>query len=1158
VKCLFAAILNAGSLETPPQLTASSQRLPRSFGQYELIEEIARGGMGIVYRARQTQLNRLVALKVIAAGQFASPDFVARFRIEAEAAASLDHSNIVPIYEVGEIEGQPFFSMRLIEGGSLAHRVQNLTAPIPERDAAQLLATLARAVHYAHQRGLLHRDIKPGNVLLDSHGEPHLTDFGLAKLVEKESTLTRTLALLGTPSYMSPEQARGEAQQLTTAVDVYGLGAVFYELLTGQPPFAGGTTMDTVRQVLDKEPRRPSAVKPGTDRDLETICLKCLEKEPSARYGSADALAEDLERWQKMEPIHARSATPVERLGKWMRRNPKVAALTSLLFLTLATGLGLVLYMNVRLTSANREKEQANVRLFSKIRDFEWREVEDLVTSGKRTDALALLSDFLHRNPSDQCAAMRVFSMLNGGNFALPKLAPFRHGTAVNSVAVSADGQRVLTAAEDGEARLWDLHSGRLLTRLKHPANVTGAWFTADARYVLTSCEDGSFRLWDSEGCKVVFDFPKAPDGRVPAVLSRDRRRAVLPDGPRSVRVWDLESYHALSGPLELPGRITHVGFSPDPNIIAVASIDGTVGIWTVQDARLVTPWIKLQRAVERVEFSPDGVILAASCGSMITLWDTKTWLKLREINAHENQILTLSFTPDGRRLISAAYNQSLKIWDVGSGQMMGQLSAEQPECDFQISPNGKNLATGSQSGVVRLWDALNGLAVTKPFEHEGPVTGLAFTPDGRTLLTSSQDGTVQAWEFQHSRRPSAILVADERYSSACFSRDGRLVVGTTGDTARIFDAATGQPLGKPIVHDNPIYRMKASPDGTKLVTAAWNGSARVWELPTGNPHTPLLQHGGRLWAVAFSPDSRLVATGSDDGTARVWDSDNGAPKSPALRHNGEVLDVAFRKDSRMLLTAGTDGTARLWWMEDGRPAWPEPIRHKGIVWTAEFDPEGRRILTASADKSAMVWDAESRRPLIRPLRHQRGVSGARFSADGRWVLTWSEDRTARVWDSRTGEPVSQPMRHRDRVTVAAFSPDGARVLTGSMDKLVRLWDSASGYPLTEPLENGGPITCVEFSPDGRRFLSFAEKDALRVSDVVTPPVPVPPWFCDLLQAVCGKRVSAQREIEPVVGESLQALRQRFVSVEEPDFYSRWAKWFLWERMNDPAPEFVP
>ena len=528
-KCLLAAVLGDGPLDGPPQSTVGKVPLPRAFGGYELFEELARGGMGIVFKARQTRINRVVALKVMAAGQFAAPDFVERFRTEAEAVASLDDPHIVPIYEVGECEGQPFFSMRFVEVGSLALRISNRALAGTIREAVELLRKLAWAVHHAHQRGILHRDVKPGNILLDAKGEPHLTDFGLAKLVEKDSTLTRTMAMLGTPSYMSPEQARGGAKQLTTAVDVYGLGAVFYELLTGRPPFAGGTTMETVRQVLEQEPVRPRGLIPSVDRDLETICLKCLEKNPARRYGSAEALAEDLQRWLNHEPILARRSTLPERVVKWMRRNPKVAALTVLLHVVFVVGLAGILTMSVRLASANREKAQANVQLAKNLRDFEWQRLDELVISGKRSDALANLSDFLRQNPRDASAATRVFSMLNAGNFGLPKAAPLRHGAAVNSVSVSADGQRVVTAADDGMARVWELQSGRLLTALAHPVKVSGAVFTAGDRFLLTSCQDGSFRLWDAQESKVVLEFPRLQPPhlhRRPASHWRAPRRA--------------------------------------------------------------------------------------------------------------------------------------------------------------------------------------------------------------------------------------------------------------------------------------------------------------------------------------------------------------------------------------------------------------------------------------------------------------------------------------------------------------------------------------------------------------------------------------------------------------------------------------------------------
>jgi serine/threonine protein kinase/Tfp pilus assembly protein PilF len=317
--------------------SVSAAELLGELGDYELLEEIGRGGQGVVFRARQKSLNRTVALKVINLGQWARKAHLKRFRREAEAAASLDHPSIVPIYEVGERDGSCYFSMKFVEGGQLDEVVTR--TPMSIRHAVELIAKVARTVHYAHEHGILHRDIKPGNILLDQKGEPHLTDFGLARLVETESTMTRTLEVLGTPSYMAPEQASGQNEQITSATDVYGLGAVFYQLLTGHPPFAGGTTYETIRLLLETEPRQPRLLNPKTDRDLSTICLKCLEKDPKRRYSSALALAEDLEHWLKHEPIQARHTGVVTHGKKWVQRNPTSALLgASLLALAAAVG----------------------------------------------------------------------------------------------------------------------------------------------------------------------------------------------------------------------------------------------------------------------------------------------------------------------------------------------------------------------------------------------------------------------------------------------------------------------------------------------------------------------------------------------------------------------------------------------------------------------------------------------------------------------------------------------------------------------------------------------------------------------------------------------------------------------------------------------------
>src|ERR1041385_464607 len=348
--CLFETGLSLLTNETDEQLNAGRARSPSAprsksgstptfvdFGDYQLLEVIGRGGQGVVYRARQKSLNRTVALKVIGLGHWATDGHLKRFRREAEAAASLDHSGIVPIYEVGERDGSCYFSMKLVEGGQLDNVANR--EPMPIRRAVELIAKVARTVHYAHEHNILHRDIKPGNILLDQKGEPHLTDFGLARLVETESTVTRTMEVLGTPSYMAPEQAVGNNEVLSSVTDVYGLGAVLYQLLTGHPPFAGGTTYETIKLLLDTEPRQPRLWNSKIDRDVSTICLKCLEKDPKRRYPSALALAEDLERWLKHEPILARHAGIITRGRKWTRRNPTSAVLAaSLAALAVAVG----------------------------------------------------------------------------------------------------------------------------------------------------------------------------------------------------------------------------------------------------------------------------------------------------------------------------------------------------------------------------------------------------------------------------------------------------------------------------------------------------------------------------------------------------------------------------------------------------------------------------------------------------------------------------------------------------------------------------------------------------------------------------------------------------------------------------------------------------
>jgi tRNA A-37 threonylcarbamoyl transferase component Bud32 len=452
---LKAQLPDAETIGASDSATAGAGTTIRYFGDYEVLEEIARGGMGVVYRARQVSLNRIVAVKMILAGQLASEADVRRFQAEAEAAANLDHPNIVPIYEVGEHEGQHYFSMKLVEGGSLAKEVaghqQAALTKQRQRWAAELMVKVARAVHHAHQRGILHRDLKPANVLLDTTGEPHVTDFGLARRVDGTSGLTQSGAIVGTPAYMAPEQVRAQ-RQLTTGVDVYSLGAVLYELLSGKPPFQANTPFDILMQVLDNDPALPRSLRPEVDRDLETISLKCMHKAAESRYESAAALAEDLERWLAGEAIRARPTSRWERATKWVRRNKglSVGLAAALVALVVGTAVSVWQAIAARVAAgvAEEQRDRAELLVYVGKLALAQREVED----NNADVALELL---------DQCAPNlrgwehRHLLARYGG-----KLTLLGHEDDVQSVCYRPDGKRLASASWDKTLRAFGKNGG--------------------------------------------------------------------------------------------------------------------------------------------------------------------------------------------------------------------------------------------------------------------------------------------------------------------------------------------------------------------------------------------------------------------------------------------------------------------------------------------------------------------------------------------------------------------------------------------------------------------------------------------------------------------------------------------------------------------------
>jgi WD40 repeat protein len=983
----------------------------RSFGDYEILAEIARGGMGIVYKARQIGPNRLVALKMILSPQLITPAALERFRGEAEAVANLDHPHIVPLYEYGEHEGNSYFSMKLIEGASLAQDLDIYQGDQPE--AARLVAVVARAVHYAHQHGILHRDLKPANILLDARGEPHVTDFGLAKRFGRDGGQTQSGAIIGTPSYMAPEQARAD-KSLSTAADVYSLGAILYELLTGQPPFRAETPLETLVQVVEREPKRPRQRNPKVDRELETVCLKCLEKEPGKRYTSAEALAEDLERWLKSEPIQARPTSVWKRAVKWARRRPAAAGLVAMTLLAVLglLGLGGALWYNAEARAeAGRELATLQLDLEQKRGELDFAQSKKNELAGQVEGKRAELRSLENKSRWTRYVQAIQFAQ------AFLDLGQIQRVDELLNDQIPGPGQEDDLRSFEWHY-LWRLSHG---DRLSFPANVkedvTCLALSPDGKHLAMAIKPGAQQLGrDSKDYPVI--IREVTTGKEVCVCRGVHTEPVLglafsSDGkwltsvnPIKIQVWD-----ARTGVIPAQAE-THEGR------------DG-----------LFTPLV----------FSPNGSsFVSPGKDKTLRVFSAKTGDCLWTLRGHQLPIKCVAFSSDSRRIASATTDPSgllgeIKIWNAINGKEIHTwtgLNWGSARC-LVFSPDGKSLVgnklvgnklVGNKLGAVWVWDTTTGKATINPSWPSGEVTCMAFSPDGKKLVLASK---------ARKKESSEVQVWD--------ARSWKKVLTLRGPT-------------------RPVFWLGFSSDGKRLVTMEEHGAVKTWDVDAmvKSKRSQLLPGGksspiaGLVTNLAFSSDGQRLSSMRLDGIVDVWDAKTGQELPTDLQIPGHLANLTVSEDGR------TYARCRL----------PEAYLH---YWTQkdqgqeDFDKSGEKLFRILADMRTQVEVCDSGTgQQIHRLPGQRGIiCRLAFSPEGRYLAAVSLPFTdlaglRKLW--HLGNLAKLEKKSIDEIV---------QVVSQTLTKLkseVKVWDLKTCKELYALRGQAGWVTSLTISSDGKQL----------------------------------------------------------------------------------------